>query len=56
MSNMWGPTLVSPKLFNDICNVSKLFKCVLFADDPNMFCSIKTQNTFWIQWKQNWIF
>ena len=24
---------------NDICNVSKVFDCILFADDTNLFCS-----------------
>ena len=23
---------------NDICNVSKVFDCILFADDTNLFC------------------
>jgi hypothetical protein len=36
-------SILGPKLFilyiNDICNVSKLLKFVLFADDTNIFCS-----------------
>ena len=36
-------SILGPKLFimyiNDICNVSKLFKFILFADDTNLFCS-----------------
>ena len=27
---------------NDICNVSKLIKCILFADDTNLFFSGKS--------------
>ena len=26
---------------NDICNVTDLFKCVIFADDTHLFCSGK---------------
>ncbi len=37
-----GP-VIGPKLFimyiNDICNVSKLLNCVIFADDTNLICS-----------------
>ncbi len=37
--------MLGPKLFisyiNDICNVSKLLKCVLFADDTTLYCSGK---------------
>ena len=32
-----GPTLFIMYI-NDICKVSKIFKFVLFADDPNIFC------------------
>ncbi len=36
-------SVLGPVLFllyiNDICNVSNLLKFVLFADDPNIFCS-----------------
>ena len=36
-------SVLGPKLFvlyiNDICNVSSLVKCILFADDTNIFCS-----------------
>ena len=36
-------SILGPKLFilyiNDIVNVSKLFKSILFADDTNLFCS-----------------
>ena len=36
-------SILGPKLFilyiNDICNVSEIFKYVLFADDTNIFCS-----------------
>ena len=35
-------SVLGPKLFilyiNDICNVSKLLNCILFADDTNLFC------------------
>ena len=35
--------ILGPKLFisyvNDICNISKILKFVLFADDTNIFCS-----------------
>ena len=35
--------MLGPKLFilyvNDLCNVSNLVKCILFADDTNLFCS-----------------
>ena len=38
-------SILGPKLFilyiNDICNVSSLFKYILFADDTNLFCSGK---------------
>ena len=38
-------SLLGPQLFllyiNDICNVSKLIKCILFADDTNEFFSGK---------------
>ena len=36
-------SVLGPKLFilyiNDMCNVSKLVKCILFADDTNIFYS-----------------
>ena len=36
-------SVLGPKLFafyvNDICNISKVLKFVLFADDTNIFCS-----------------
>ena len=36
-------SILGPKLFvhyiNDICNVSKQAKCILFADDTNIFCA-----------------
>jgi hypothetical protein len=36
-------SILGPKLFilyiNDICNVSEIFKFILFADDTNLFCS-----------------
>ena len=36
-------SLLGPKLFilyvNDICNIIKILKFVLFADDTNIFCS-----------------
>ena len=36
-------SILGPKLFvlyiNDICNVSKLAKFILFADDTNIFCA-----------------
>ena len=36
-------SVLGPKLFilyvNDICNVSTIFKFILFADDTNMFYS-----------------
>ena len=36
-------SVLGPILFviyiNDICNDSDVVKCVLFADDTNMFCS-----------------
>ena len=36
-------SIKGPKLFvlyiNDICNVSKLVECILFADDTNIFCA-----------------
>ena len=35
--------MLGPKLFivyvNDLCNVSNLVKCILFADDTSLFCS-----------------
>ena len=38
-------SVIGPILFilyiNDICNVTKLLKCVIFADDTNLFCSGK---------------
>ena len=38
-------SILGPKLFilyiNDLCNISKLFKYILFADDTNLFCSGK---------------
>ena len=33
-----GPTLFILYI-NDICNVSNLVKCILFADDTNVFCA-----------------
>ena len=36
-------SVLGPLLFilyiNDICNISKVFDCILFADDTNLFCS-----------------
>ena len=36
-------SILGPKLFvlyiNDICNVSKLAKCIHFEDDTNIFCA-----------------
>ena len=36
-------SVLGPLLFilyiNDICNVSQVFDCILFADDTNLFCS-----------------
>ena len=36
-------SILGPKLFilyvNDICNIIKILKFVLFADDTNIFCS-----------------
>ena len=36
-------TTLGPTLFilyiNDICNVSNFLKCILFADDTNVFCA-----------------
>ena len=36
-------SVLGPLLFilyiNDICNVTKVFYCILFADDTNLFCS-----------------
>ena len=36
-------SIFGPRLFvlyvNDICNVSKLAKFILFADDTNIFCA-----------------
>ena len=36
-------SLLGPKLFilyiNDMCNISKLFNYILFADDTNLYCS-----------------
>ena len=36
-------SILGPKLFilyvNNICNISKIVKFVLFADDTNIFCS-----------------
>jgi hypothetical protein len=38
-------SVLGPKLFimyiNDLCDVSKLLKCVLFADDTSLYCSGK---------------
>ena len=33
-----GPTLFLLYI-NDICNVSSILKCILFADDTNFLCS-----------------
>ena len=33
-----GPLLFTLYI-NDICHVSKVFDCILFADDTNFFCS-----------------
>ena len=38
-----GPTLFLLYI-NDICNVSDIFKSILFADDTNFFCSGKSVN------------
>ena len=38
-----GPTLFLLYI-NDICNVSEIFKSILFADDTNFFCSGKSMN------------
>ena len=38
-----GPTLFLLYI-NDICNVSEIFKSILFADDTNFFCSGKNVN------------
>ena len=36
-------SVLGPKLFmlyvTDLCNVSNLVKCILFADDTSLFCS-----------------
>jgi hypothetical protein len=41
-------SILGPKLFilyiNDICNVSKILKLILFADDTTLFCSDKNIN------------
>ena len=34
-----GPTTLFILYINDICNVSSLVKCILFADDTNVFCA-----------------
>ena len=38
-------SILGPKLFlmyiNDIGNISSILKCILFADDTNIFCSGK---------------
>ena len=40
-------SVLGSKLFilyvNDICNVSNLVKCILFADDTSLFCSVQMQ-------------
>ena len=40
-------SILGPKLFilyiNDLCNISTLLKCILFADDTNIFCSGKDE-------------
>ena len=41
-------SILGPKLFilyvNDLCNISKLVKYILFADDTNLFCANKNIN------------
>ena len=41
-------SVLGPKLFilyvNDLCNISKLVKYILFADDTNLFCANKNIN------------
>ena len=41
-------SILGPKLFilyvNDLCNVSKLVKYILFANDTNLFCANKNIN------------
>ena len=41
-------SVFGPKLFilyvNDLCNISKLVKYILFADDTNFFCANKNIN------------
>ena len=38
-------SILGPKMFilyiNDMVNVSKIFKCIIFADDTNLFCTSK---------------
>ena len=40
--------ILGPKLFilyiNDLCNISRLVKYILFADDTNLFCADKNIN------------
>ena len=41
-------SILGPKLFilyiNDLCNISRLVKYILFADDANLFCADKNIN------------
>ena len=41
-------SILGPKLFilyiNDLCNISRLVKYILFADDTNLFCADKNIN------------